>query len=289
MLRVMCGSGVFPGLLLAGLTIAYQPSAALAADLYAGASGKAMTVDGDASDWAGIDGITVPLAGEGGVARVELRAVVHGDSIFMIAQWDDATESRLHKPYKWNDITQSYRRTSQLEDRFAVSLAMSGDFSHSKLDGAEFTADVWHWKASRSDPAGVAHDKMWKVSRTEFPKSKKFETQDGRVVFLARISDAGDRLYRPMTYQERQEDVMPRYEVNLSPRGSIADVRAKGVWKDGRWTLEMVRKLDTGNADDAVIPAAGQIAIAVAAFNDTDGARHSTSGTIVLRTAGVGN
>jgi hypothetical protein len=82
---------------------------------------------------------------------------------------------------------------------------------------------------------------------------------------------------------------MPRYEINLSPQGSIADVRAKGIWRDGRWHLEMARKLDTGNEDDAVIPASGRILFAVAALNDVDNERHSVSETLTLQTGSYGN
>ena len=103
-------------------------------------------------------------------------------------------------------------------------------------------------------------------------------------VYVAVPGEKGDRLYRRVKYTARAEEIMPRYEVNLSPAGSIADVTAKGVWRDGRWHLEMSRKLDTGNPDDAVIPKAGQIEIAVAAFNDVDMRDHSTSGKIVLQT-----
>lgn len=246
---------------------------------------SAIEVDGDIGEWRAVEGITVPLTGKGQVDSVELKSVVRGDRIYIMALWDDTTESRLHKPYKWDEAAQTYRRTNQLEDRFAVTLAMSGDFSASKLSGAEFTADVWHWKASRSDPAGIAHDKMWRVSRTAFPKAKEFSGPQGVAIYVARPSDQGGRLYRPVKYTEYAEEIMPRYEINLSAKGSIADVEAKGVWLDGRWHLEMSRKLDTGNPDDAVVPRIGEIEIAVAAFNDVDGRKHSTSGKIILRTA----
>ncbi len=260
-----------------------------AAELTASAIPAAPIIDGDPAEWSGVAGTTVPLTGSGGVSEVELKSAIHGDRIFMLAVWKDATESRLHKPYKWDEGAGSYLRTAQLEDRFAVSLAMTGDFSANKVSGAEYTADVWHWKASRSDPAGIVHDKMWKVSQSKFPKGKDFQTEDGQTVWLARPSDAGDRLYRPVKYDVKDKDLMPRYEVNLSPTGSIADVSARGIWRDGRWILEMSRKLDTGNADDAVIPVSGEILIAVAAFNDIDGRDHNSSDVIILRTAGASN
>ncbi len=246
-------------------------------------------VDGDPGDWAGVPSHSIGLTGRGGVESVEMKFAIHGDTIYVLAVWADTTETRLHKPYRWDEQTLSYRRSGELEDRFAISFPMSGEFSHNKLSGAEFTADVWHWKASRSDPAGIAHDKMWRVSRSEFPGAKKFTTEDGQTVYLARPSDAGDRLYRAVKHDTKHEDVMSRYEVNLSPRGSIADVRAKGVWRDGRWYLEMARKLDTGHEDDTAIPASGRILFAVAVLNDVDNERHSVSETWLLQTGDYGN
>ena len=123
---------------------------------------------------------------------------------------------------------------------------------------------------------GLAHDKHWIVSDKPVKKAKKFTTPDGKTVYVRRKSDKGSRLYKPTRYDVKQKDVMPRYKLNKSPTGSIADVKAKGVWRDGRWYLEIARKLNTGNADDAVISAKGSIEIAVAAFNAVDG-RTSTA------------
>lgn len=249
---------------------------------------SAITLDGQTGDWNSVPGITVALAGEGRVQSVEMKAAVHGDTIYVLAVWNDTTQDILHKPYKWDDAEGKYRRTKQFEDRFAISLKMSGDFSANKIDGSAFEADVWHWKASRSNPAGIAHDKMWKVSKEPFPRAKQFKISNGKTVYLARRSDKGDRLYKPSSYETKQNTVMPRYVVNLSPKGSIADVRAKGVWRDGRWFLELARKLNTGHTDDAVIAAKGTIEIAVAAFNGVDGRRHSVSEKMMLRTGGRG-
>lgn len=275
--------------LIIGVTVFAVGPAASQTTVRATALDAPIQIDGSVKEWDGVPAYQIGLKGRGGVDSVEMRFGIHGDMIYILAIWDDSTESRLHKPYEWREESQSYRRTNQLEDRFALNFLMAGEFSNSKLSGAEFTADVWHWKASRSDPAGIAHDKSWRVSRTEFPGSKSFQGADGQTVYLARPSDEGDRLYRPVKYTQKQDALMPRYEVNLSPSGSVADIRAKGVWRDGRWYLEMARRLDTGHADDAVIPAAGRIPFAVAAFNDVDSEDHSVSGILHLQTGNFGN
>jgi hypothetical protein len=130
---------------------------------------------------------------------------------------------------------------------------------------------------------------MWKVSLSPFPKAKEWKSPEGRSVYLARTSDAGDRLYKPVKYDIKQDEVMNRYDVNLNPQGSIADVEAKGVWRDGRWVLEMSRKLNTGHDDDAVIPANGTIEIALAAFDNVGSEKHSVSEVLTLRTGAPGS
>jgi hypothetical protein len=249
---------------------------------------EAIVVDGNIDDWSAVRGVTVPLAGQGGVNAVEMKAAVRDGRIYVLAVWADSTENILHKPFKWDETSSAYKKDAAKEDRFAISLKMSGDISMNKIGGSEFEADVWHWKASRSNPAGIVHDKMWKISKKPFDKAKEWPTPDGKVVYLARPSDAGDRLYKPLKYNEKQGEVMPRYEVNLTPSGSIADVEAKGVWRDGRWHLEMSRKLDTGHDDDAVIPASGSVEIAIAAFNNVYSGKHSVSEVVVLQTGGFG-
>lgn len=246
-------------------------------------------LDGNTDDWDAIPGKSVALTGDGGVDAVDIKWAVQGDRIFVLAVWADSSENILHKPYKWDEAEKAYSKTKEKEDRFAISLAMTGDFTANKMDGTSYSTDVWHWKASRTNPAGLAHDKWWKVSSEPFDKGEEMEIDDDKVIYLARMSDEGDKLYKSLKFDTRQEDVMGRYEVNMAATGSIADIKANGVWRDGHWYLEMSRALDTGNADDAVIPVNGDIKIALAAFNNVDGEDHSVSEALVLRTGTATN
>jgi Ethylbenzene dehydrogenase len=280
---------LLPGLMIAFATVAAGPAFSAPQTLTAHALDHPIRLDGQIDDWQGVAGTIVPLSGAGGADRVELRAAIRGDRIYLLAVWDDPSESNLHKPYQWSEASQAYEKTEAMEDRFALSMQMSGAFTANKLDGSEFTADVWHWKAHRSNPAGLAHDKWWRVSRAPFDGSRAFETPSGETVHLARPSDAGDQLYKVVRYHIKQREVMPLYEVNREVRGSIADVDAKGVWRDGRWYLELSRRLDTGHDDDAPIPANGTMPFAIALFdgvsnNLVDGGMHSVSELLVLET-----
>jgi thiosulfate reductase cytochrome b subunit len=56
--------------------------------------------------------------------------------------------------------------------------------------------------------------------------------------------------------------------------GDRADVRAKAEWKDGRWTLETQRVLDTGSKHDVAFVPGEAVYITVATYNRTQ-TRHS--------------
>ena len=61
----------------------------------------------------------------------------------------------------------------------------------------------------------------------------------------------------------------------LTPfKGDRSDVRAKGKWKDGYWTLEIKRVLDTGSKFDVPFKLEKPVYISVAAYNRTQ-TRHS--------------
>ena len=67
-----------------------------------------------------------------------------------------------------------------------------------------------------------------------------------------------------------------------NPSGSLIDVKAKGIWNNGEWTLEMSRKLDTGNADDVSLSQVKTIKGAIAVFNKAGAEHKSFSETMVF-------
>jgi hypothetical protein len=76
------------------------------------------------------------------------------------------------------------------------------------------------------------------------------------------------------------------YPLNTKWGGSRDDIKGKGVWKNGRWTVEMSRKLNTGHPEDDVIfkPESGKTkyyVFDVAVFDRTI-ADHTYTGPIAL-------
>ena len=69
---------------------------------------------------------------------------------------------------------------------------------------------------------------------------------------------------------------MPQY-LEVKPSGSASDVRAKGQWADGWWTVEFARRLDTGHDDDTSFLQAIPIRMAIAVFDRAEHIDHRIS------------
>ena len=106
---------------------------------------------------------------------------------------------------------------------------------------------------------------------------------NGQEIFVLRPADAGDDLYTTKRYKAREEDVMPKYILNENAAGSVTDVQAQGVWKNGRWTLELSRKLNTGNPDDAVFGAGSVLRGGIAVFDHSGDDDHSHSDVVMFQ------
>ena len=210
----------------------------------------APVVDGrtDDSAWSHAEPVTVVDT----IAEIELmlKAVYTDDAIFFLASFPDATENREHKTMLWDAQAQRYRMGPKREDMFVLKWSMEQqpvDLSISS--NRPYRADIWFWKAYRTDHAGYADDKSQTYSITPVPRSQKVFSKGGKVFYLFRPGDEGSPAYRPLVYDRYVGDAVPRYE-QVQPAGSRADIRASGHWQDGVWNIEFGRKLVTGHADD---------------------------------------
>lgn len=229
--------------------------------------------------------VTVREAIGGTAPRVvTLRAVHTEDALFVLAQWPDATHSAMRDPYVWNAAQSVYDRPTLPDDQFAIEFPHEGQFTTSMLpDEGGYVADVWHWKAGRSNLGGWVDDKRHVISMTPVKDGLPYNFAGRKTVYISRPMDDGKPSYvtvpPPAAFAGT---VVPSY-VAQQPDGSQADVRGKGVHDGRNWSLEMGRKLRTGDADDAVIPADGQIFCAIAVLDDELYWRHSVSDKLVLR------
>ncbi len=246
-------------------------------------------LDGSGEDWANIKESIIPLRSvipnkKADVAQVSIKSGVFKEAVYFFIQWEDTTEDNIaHKPYVWSDKENKYVTGPQKEDRLAIQFEMDGQYDANWFSGKTFKADMWHWKAYRSNPIGLVHDKMTVISEKEGKKAFKAKAMNGKTIYIMRPGDQGDKLYTSKKYDIKEKEMMPKYIHNPKASGSVTDVKAKGVWKDGIWSLELKRALNTGHGDDVVFKPGVAVKGGIAAFDHTSGANHDASGTLLFQ------
>ena len=249
---------------------------------------RAPTMDGDDNDWRNIPVSTVALKktkSDGAVAvqSVAVKGGTHGNQVYLFIEWEDPTEDDIHKPWIWDDESGKYLMGPQREDRLAIQFVMDGNYTTDWLSGNEFKADTWHWKASRSNPLGLAHDKSLVISRSKLLRAYKLRLTGSDYSYISRPSDSGSKLYKTKRYRRLSKHIMPKYVLEEWPEGSVADVSARGVWSDGRWRLELSRKMETGNDDDVAFPLEqGKVLGGIAVFDRSENDDHAISDTLTF-------
>lgn len=181
---------------------------------------------------------------------VSIKSVYNNKNIYFLVSYPDPDESRSHKPWIWSKNKEMYEMGPHREDTFVLKWATINETSDLSVQSdAPYTADLWFWKACRTDPAGYADDKIQILGAGWTKKSNEIITKAGNTMYLQRLADKGKPAYRSKIELDYQGDDIPQFE-KQTPLGSRADIRAKGVWHNGNWTIEFARSLNTGQPDD---------------------------------------
>lgn len=223
-----------------------------------------------------VDGIYDPLEWQGAQpittyepqreTNVTVRAVYTDTKIFFLVQWADADESREHKTLLWDTGSGRYIDGPEREDVCALKWNMEvHPVDLSIFADNYYRADIWFWKACRTDPMGYADDKQHIISDQDFSDSRRIISKNGSLTYLSRPGDEGTEAYEAQIYTEHVQDRMPKYK-HVMPTGSRADIRAKGIWKDGQWTVEFARLLDTEHDDDIMFRPVGQYGFGISCY-----------------------
>ncbi len=181
---------------------------------------QAPVVDGLSDDWKEVPEITIPLRPITANTAVEAKKVMlmagyYADTVYFHLRWPDSEENRVHKPYVWNKQKKRYVRGPQREDRFSIQFAMEGKYTADWLSAENFKADMWHWKASRTAPLNIVHDKMTIVSSKPLIRATQLKRPDGGITYVLRPTDAGIQPYTTKRYRNLEQQVMPKYQLNL--------------------------------------------------------------------------
>jgi hypothetical protein len=135
--------------------------------------------------------------------------------------------------------------------------------------------DEWHWKAARTNPIGYLDDK-WMDNKV-LTKAQEPDLHDrreaahhgdakgeGNLNYSDNKTDDGRPKFMPASKMTDSQFLKKEKAISIDylktsfnkgatipgyilarPKGSRGDVDAKGEWRNGRWTLEIGRKLVT--------------------------------------------
>jgi hypothetical protein len=172
--------------------------------------------------------------------------------------------------------------------------------------------DLFQWRGARSHPAGMADDgyvleyrnsdsgkNMWNGNSDSKTKLPKFMWDEKKVGYKAITAD---KLHQGLNYLDpamnavafdpnagwKTGDMLPSNTVSRThAEGSAADNSSIATWKDGIWTLVLIRPLGLSNKDDKSLKAGDVYNVGFAVHDgDIDGRGHMVS---YVKTLGLGS
>lgn len=198
--------------------------------------------------WRQAEAVTTsdPVAG----IEITLKSVHTASTIYFLVSFPDPDESRTHRVWHWNSGKGMYEEGPEREDVFVFKWKLRDDTPDLSVFSDEpYEADIWFWKAHRTDSLGFADDKVQRLLTYPAKDTLEVTSRSGRKMYLQRQGDAGRSVYKTKIYVDYESDTVQRYFLR-QPEGSRADIKANGVWLEGRWTIEFARPLITGHEDD---------------------------------------
>jgi len=181
---------------------------------------------------------------------IKIKGIYTATEIFFLVSFPDPDESRTHKSWIWDKGRKIYTVGFDREDIFVFKWKIESEVDDLSIYADYgYRADIWFWKACRTDPAGYADDKSHFLNTKEDRNATTLFSRSGKSMYLLRNGDEGQSAYKINLIGEYQGDILQRFS-QQQPTGSRADVRAKGTWRNGIWIIEFGRKLITGHKDD---------------------------------------
>lgn len=276
----------------------------------------AVSPDSAAAHWADAPTLTVPtkspLEGVADGPAVSIQAVYDDKSLAMRFEWVDATESLLKNAWKWDGT--AFTKSGD-EDRVQLLWPIQNipDFASKGCaaachnmdadkekwwmgtESADLRYDLWHWKSARTnqvgqsddqwvgvlaDPANVESSRYGDAKESGGYKDNLNEAGDGPAFMhgkdaAAQFILAGEEVAID-TAALTNGAIIPGFVIAPAV-GSRGDVTANGVWQDGKWTVVLVRALDTGHEDDVTFTPPKAYPFGLSVTDDGGGMDHTNA------------
>lgn len=208
-----------------------------------------------------------------------------------LATKDEVAANPLLSALKRGDVRKYLPASRTNPDDWKTGKSVE-DIQKLKADG--HFLDLIQWRAHRSDSVGMADD-GWVLEWRNFdaganPFSSNLDSATKQPKFMY---DAGKTGYKSVTADQlrkrpvpaiireanavpfdpnagwKEGDMVPRYLVSgEGAKGSAADNKALASWKDGMWTVVMVRPLNLANNDDKALKEGGVYNVGFAVHDD---------------------
>ena len=226
------------------------------------AAAATITVDGDASDWDGIEGATVTLEqlrlenlDPADAAEIDFGPLDPVDVTFKVATDTDNIYVLLEVPGDFVYDPADHNLSASVAVMFPVDdpAAPHMGAEEPELDTSLGMVDIWHWELD--------------CAPGEMSGGSDTATGDDPACNL-------DDEYS--TTPEAREDDGGGDAANEAAENSLSGVwehsaRASGAGADGTWIFEFSRPLQTGDPQDAQFVSGGTAHVALAFFDPTEG------------------
>jgi hypothetical protein len=246
---------------------------------------------------------------EGNIITQTVRSVYTKDEIFFLFEWHDYNKSMDKNAWKFTGGKWIKKKANEDRigmvweinriDKFATKGCAVLCHNEPKnteewyyaVSSPTEKADLWHWKSVRSNPVGYTEDGYVTANPSKEPeKGRKRDAGSGTKAKSNRTKDKKGPAYMQdpskapsipgsLLVSEsvkindgsifKEGDEIPGYMLHTEWKDSFADIKTKGVWENGKWTVMMQRKLRTEYDDDVQFNTKKTYPFALALFDNS--------------------
>lgn len=187
-------------------------------------------LDGLAIDkcWQKTTETEIPYKSHNATGKITLKACTDREKIYFLVSYQTKLKNTRHQSWKWDPVIQAYIPSGDKEESLSIII---------KEEIRNKEADVWIWRAGRTDPVNKADDLYYIENKRDRLSANKITMDNGQKSWFSKY------------FGEYAGTHLPRF-YNKKPSGSVADVNAKGSWDKQQLNIEFSRRFETDNSDD---------------------------------------